>query len=848
MTLPIEEVIPQLRAALAGHPCAVLQAPPGAGKTTLVPLALLDEPWLAGRSIVILEPRRLAARAAATRMAALLGEQPGATAGYRVRFESRVSARTRIEVVTEGILTRRLQTDSALDGVGLVIFDEFHERHLDGDLAFALTLDVQRGLREDLRVLVMSATLDSAALSRLLGNAPVITSQGRSFPVNVQYCERDPAGSLAEAVVRTVGSALREQEGDVLVFLPGAREIRQTGALLGAGPARELADILPLHGDMSWAQQDRAIRPRGSASRRKVVLATPIAETSLTIEGITIVVDSGYARVPQFDPRSGLTRLVTQRISRASADQRSGRAGRTAPGVCVRLWSESTQRGLVPQTQAEIRTADLAPLALELAVWGVHDADSLSWLDAPPAAAFARARALLHELGALDDGGQVSDPGRNMARLPLHPRLSRMLLMACDLGQGPLGCDIAALLGERDIFTGNARRCCDIDTRLEVLKEFRIHGPAAALARGASAERCARVDEVARQFRRLVSAAGNDPVRSATDAGRLLALAYPDRIAMQRSSGSPRYVLASGRGARLPEQETGLRLPFLAVADADPAAPETSGPAPAEGLIHLAAPLCAEDVEQLFPQQLRIVETVRWDVRQEAVVARREKRLGALLLSGAPLTSASADGLRAAALDGVRQLGLQVLPWSREARQWQARILCMRGWFPQEDWPDMCDRTLVDTLGDWLEPHLDGVTRREHFTRLDLARILGERLDYARRQQLGVDAPTHLRMPSGSLVALEYQADAPPVLAVKLQELFGLGDTPRVARGRVPVTLHLLSPARRPIQVTQDLRGFWDRTYAEVRRELKGRYPKHPWPDDPWKAVPTARTRRRGAS
>ncbi|MDA8362607.1 MAG: ATP-dependent helicase HrpB [Gammaproteobacteria bacterium] len=852
MTLPIEEAIPQLRAALAAHRSVVLQAPPGAGKTTRVPVALLGESWLAGRSIVILEPRRLAARAAAARMAQHFAEPVGATAGYRIRFENRVSARTRIEVVTEGILTRRLQADPMLDGVGMVVFDEFHERHLHGDLALALTLDIQRGLREDLRVLVMSATLDGAAVARLLGQAPVISSPGSSFPVSVQYCERDPAGLSVETVAQTVAGALCTHAGDVLAFLPGAREIHRARELLEGMLPRDTAEVLPLYGDLPWALQERAILSSGPGNRRKVVLATTIAESSLTIDGVRVVVDSGYARVPQFDPKSGLTRLVTQRISRASAEQRSGRAGRTAPGICLRLWSENTHRGLMPQALAEIRGADLAPLALELAAWGVGDAASLSWLDPPPAAALAQANDLLRQLDAIDASGRITDIGRRMAQLPLHPRLSHMLMAAREPRLAALACDVAAVISERDVLAGEARQSCDLSARIDALREFRAGGRRAAQARGADPERCMRADQASRQFRRLIAATAPDDVCAATDIGALVALAYPDRIAMQRAGAGSRYVLVNGRGARLPELETGLRQPFLAVANADPAPPEAAGggrrpgaAANSEGLIHLAAVVDGDALERLFPGRVCSEDVVRWDAQQQSVIARRERRMGALLLASAPVTGAPAAQLRAAVLEGVRQLGLQVLPWSGEARQWQSRVLCMRSWFPEEDWPDVSDHALAATLDEWLAPHLDGITRREQFARLDLVRILAGSLDWDQVRRLERDAPARIRVPSGSLITLEYQTDAAPVLAVKLQELFGLADTPRVARDRVPVTLHLLSPARRPIQVTQDLCGFWNRTYAEVRKELKARYPKHPWPDDPWKALPTARSVRR---
>jgi ATP-dependent helicase HrpB len=836
MTLPIEEALPRLREALTGHASVVLQAPPGAGKTTLVPLALLDELWLKGKSIVMLEPRRLAARAAAGRMSQLRNETVGELVGYRIRFESKVSKATRIEVLTEGILTRRLQNDPALEGVGLVIFDEFHERHLHADLALALCLDSQRGLRDDLKILVMSATLDGAAVSRLLNNAPIITSEGRSFPVDVKYLPRDPEGRLPITTAAAVQRALEEQAGDALVFLPGAREIRQTQELLTPVLGGDI-EVLPLYGDLPWESQQRAIQPSGG--RRRVVLATPIAETSLTIEGVRIIVDAGFARVPQFDPVSGLTRLVTQRISRASAEQRAGRAGRTAPGVCYRLWSETTQRGLIPQAIPEIKGADLAPLALELAAWGVQDAVNLAWLDPPPAASLAQARALLTELDALDDTGRITAAGNALAQLPLHPRLAHMLRVAGTMQRGALACDIAALLSDRDIFKGEARRSCDLAERVEVLQEFRRDGRKAAQARGADANACQRIEQAARQWRQLIRARVDEALSVDPDEiGLLLALAYPDRIAMQRAPHEPRYQLANGRGARLPAWELRLRQPFLVAASTDAGA---SG----EGIIYLAASVRPESLVQHFAAHIHKEEEVRWDTEQQAIVARRVERLGALVLDASPIRDADPERRRAAMLDGIRALGIEALPWTDEARQWQARVLSMCQWFPEENWPNVADSALAATLDDWLAPFLDGITRRDHLTRLDMPGILKARLDWKQGQQLDSDAPTHLAVPSGSQLKLEYKPGESPVLAVKLQEMFGLADTPRIARGRVPVTLQLLSPARRPIQVTQDLRGFWERTYAEVKKELKGRYPKHPWPDDPWNAVPTARAKRR---
>jgi ATP-dependent helicase HrpB len=835
-TLPIEAVLPQIRSALATSSAVVLQAPPGAGKTTFVPLALLDEPWLAGKSIVMLEPRRLAARAAAGRMSQLRNEPVGETVGYRIRFESKVSNKTRIEVLTEGILTRRLQNDPSLEGVGLVIFDEFHERHLHADLALALTVDSQRGLRDDLKILVMSATLDGAAISRLLDNAPIVTSEGRQFSVEVKYLPRDPEGRLPEIVAAAVQAALKEEQGDALVFLPGAFEIRRTQELLEPALGGAV-DVLPLYGDLPWELQQKAIAP--TQGRRRVVLATPIAETSLTIEGVRIIVDSGYVRVPQFDPNSGLSRLVTQRISRASAEQRAGRAGRTAPGVCYRLWGENTQRGLIPQAIPEIRGADLAPLALELVAWGVTDASKLCWLDPPPAASLAQAHELLTELDALDADGRLTEAGKAMAQLPLHPRLAHMLRAAAAMKLGPLACDIAALLSERDIFVGEAKRSCDLTARIEAMQGFR-RGGRKALPGGCDANASQRVEQASRQWRRLIQSREDETVKiDPDDAGLLLALSYPDRIAMQRSPGEVRYLLANGRGARLPEWELRLRQPLLVAATID----AREG----EGLIYLAATLKPDALYEHFVSHIHTDEEVRWDEAQEAVLAQRVERFGALTLDSRPIQKADPDKLRAAMLDGVKCLGLAALPWSDEARAFQARVLSMRAWFPEENWPDVSDAALADSLAEWLGPYLDGVTRRAHLARLDLLAILKARLDWQQGQQLDRDAPTHLEVPSGSRLKLDYSPGESPVLAVKLQEMFGCADTPRVARGRVPVTLHLLSPARRPIQVTQDLKGFWERTYSEVKKELKGRYPKHPWPDDPWSAVPTRRTKPRGA-
>ncbi|MCK9531979.1 MAG: ATP-dependent helicase HrpB [Gammaproteobacteria bacterium] len=826
--LPIDAVLADITGTLARNANLVLQAPPGAGKTTRVPLALLDAPWLQGRRIVMLEPRRLATRAAAERLAAELGEKVGGTVGYRIRFENRVSAATRIEVVTEGILTRRLQRDPELSGVGLVIFDEFHERHLHSDLALALCVDAQRGLREDLKLLVMSATLDGGPVARLL-DAPVITSEGRSHPVDVRYLARDPEGPLPEIMRAAVTRALAETRGDILAFLPGAGEIQRTRDLLTDLPHE--VQVHTLYGDMPMDAQQRAIAP-DRQGRRKVVLATNIAETSLTIEGVAVVIDSGFARVPRFDPNTALTRLDRVRIARASADQRAGRAGRLGPGVCYRLWGENTQRGLVPFAAAEIAEADLAPLALELALWGA-DADGLVWLDPPPHAALAQARDLLKELDILDGHGRITAAGREIAEWPVHPRLGHLLREGRRLGLAALACDVAALLSERDVFRGPARDA-DLSLRLDALRAFRRGGRDGARRLDADPNACASVNRAAEQYRRLLDAKDADDDDATL--GVLLAFAYPDRIAQLRSDGE-RLLLANGRGARLPQGSHLAKTPWLVAAVLDGRGDDSR--------VRLAAEITLAQLRSHFQHRIESREVVRFDERRDGVTATREERLGALVLESKPLATPPPGAITAALLDAVRSRGLSVLPWSDTARELVARVESLRHWLPEEGWPDLSEAALLGTLEDWLAPYLDGLTRLEHLVRLNLYDILLARLDWAMQKRLEEGAPTHIAVPSGSRKRLTYKVGESPVLAVKLQEMFGQADTPRVAFGKVPVTLHLLSPAQRPIQVTQDLKGFWERTYAEVKKELKGRYPKHPWPDDPWSAVPTARAKPR---
>jgi ATP-dependent helicase HrpB len=824
--LPVLETLEPLKAALSSAGRAVLATPPGSGKTTVVPLALLDEPWLQGRKILMLEPRRLATRAAAARMASLLGEKVGERVGYQIRFDRKTSAATRIEVITEGLLTRRLQADPELPGVGLVIFDEFHERSLDADLALALTLDARTNLNPALCVLVMSATLDTQAVSRLLGDAPVIASAGQLYPVEVRYLSPGADPPLDAVVAHGVITALDQTEGDILAFLPGAREIRGAQRRLEARISSGI-DIMPLFGDMDGAAQDAVLKP-APAGRRKVILATNIAQTSLTIEGITTVVDGGYARVARFDRGSGANRLETQRISRAAADQRAGRAGRLGPGIAYRLWSAEQQGRLVAQDTAEILASDLARLALELAVWGVSDPATLAWLDLPPAKAWQSARSLLHELDALDSEGRITAHGRALARLPTSPRRGHMLLTAQAQGLGGLASDIAVLLEERDgRFDG-----ADLALRLQALRDGRSAGFDSASRR--------RMQDAARQLQRLLSVSEPDHVDEA-DVGRIVAWAYPERIARRRPGQAAgekeiRYQCADGGEASLRAQDPLSRSEWLAIAHWEPGSTRR---------IYLAAAVAGTAIEQDHAEHIHWHAECHWDAQSSSVVAEEQRRLGQLVLARRDQRGGSAEAVCGAMLEGIRMLGLAVLPWDDTSRQWQARVLSLRDWRAQEAWPDVSDAALIDGLEAWLGPYLDGIRRREHLARLDLPGILNSMLDYNQQQALARLAPTHLSVPSGSRIALVYDPPGPPVLQVKLQELFGLNDTPTVNEGHTRVSLHLLSPARRPIQVTQDLAGFWARTYPEVKKELKGRYPRHPWPEDPHTAPPTARAKRR---
>ena len=826
--LPITAALPELAAALSRPGLAVLQAPPGAGKSTGVPLALLDAPWLSGQRMLVLEPRRLAARAVANRMASLLGESVGETVGYRMRLDTKVGPRTRIEVVTEGILTRQLQRDPALEGVGLVIFDEFHERSLQADLGLALTLDVRRQLRPQLRLLVMSATLDGAAIARLLDDAPLISAPGLSFPVETRYAERDSNDYLDRQVAAAIHRALREDEGDLLVFLPGAGEIRRVESLLSG---KIDAQLHPLYGDLPREAQDQAIQP-APAGQRKIVLATNIAETSLTIEGVRVVIDAGLERRNLFDPRSGMNRLETVQISLASADQRRGRAGRVAPGVCYRLWTEARQRSLAAYTPAEIVSADLASLALELACWGTGDPAELAWLTPPPAGPLAQARELLQTLGALDGDERITAHGREMHRLGTHPRLAHLLVCAQQAGVASTGCALAALLGERDILrTRPNERDADLRTRLELLARQTDtvgHADRHALR---------QVQRSAESFARQLGLRGKPGNIDMHEAGWLLASAYPDRIGRARAPGSGRYQLSNGRGAFFAEPQSLASNEFLVIPELDAGQREAR--------IFAAAPLSLKDIEQHFGDAIQDTGRVYWDEREQAVLARRQRSLGQLILSDAASPDPDRTQIAVAMLEGIRSMGLDALPWNAELRQWQARtrLSCEAQPDATPPWPDVSDAVLLTTLESWLLPWLDGVSRRTHLPRLDLRAALHGMLSWQQQQRLDEFAPTHLAVPSGSRIAIDYLDGPIPSLSVRLQEVFGLGETPRIAGGRIGVLLKLLSPARRPVQVTRDLESFWRTAYHDVRKELKGRYPKHYWPEDPHQAEPTRRAR-----
>jgi ATP-dependent helicase HrpB len=821
--LPIDEVVPTLKTALVSSLRVVLSAPPGAGKTTRVPLTLLDVAWLKGRRILMLEPRRLAARRAATYMAQLLGERVGKTVGYRIRGDAIVGDQTRVEVVTEGIVTRMLHAAPELPGVGLVIFDEFHERSIHADLGLAFTLDVQKHLRDDLRVLVMSATLDGVAVAHLLGEAPIVESAGKAFPVETRYARFVSDKPLETRVADVISRALASEEGDILVFLPGMREIRKVDEKLQARPPEDTV-VYMLHGDLPPRVQEAALAPvpRG---KRKVILSTSIAETSLTIDGVRIVIDSGLVRAARFDARRGMSGLVTLPVSRAVADQRRGRAGRQGPGVCYRLWTEHEHKQLPAYPVPEIRTSDLAHAALDLALWGAPGGEGLAFLDPPPAAHLTQAQTVLRDLGAMTKDEKLTRHGRSMAELPIHPRLAHMIIKGKTLGCGEAACELAALLEEQDFLGGGAARDADLLSRVE---EFRQGRGITAGVR----------DRVISQIQRLKEIMKIGRSRStAPETGALVALAYPERVARKRRERPGLYQLAGGTTAALLAGSTLSRHEFLAVADVDVGSGEAK--------IYLAAPLNGADIETTFASEIITERKVEWNTKESKVTARNVRRLGAVTLSEQAIEPDEEEALKLI-VEGVRQAGLGCLPWNKDADRFRARVQWAKKSLPElSELPDLSNESLMETLTLWLAPFIQGMQKLGQLGRLNLTEILRSQLSPRQLRELDRLVPPSIVVPSGSRVTLDYNIADYPSLSVKLQELFGLTETPRIGGGKIPITIYLLSPAARPLAVTQDLHSFWQNAYPKIRSQLRARYPKHLWPDDPLTATPTRKTIRK---
>ena len=816
-TLPIDDALAMLAATLATGPNAVLVAPPGAGKTTRVPLALLEEAWTNGKSIILLEPRRLAARAAASRMAETLGEQVGETVGLRIRMESRASARTRILVVTEGVFTRMILDDPMLESVASVLFDEFHERSLDADLGLALALDAQGGLREDLRLLVMSATLDGARVARLMRDAPVVESAGRAYPVETTYFGRDPAERIEPAVERAILRALDRETGSVLAFLPGQGEIERVARALSAKISNPAIIVAPLYGALDRRAQDRAVLP-ARQGQRKIVLATSVAETSLTIEGVRVVIDSGLARIPRFEPDIGLARLETVRAARASVDQRRGRAGRTEPGVCYRLWEEAATGALPAFAAPEILSADLSGLALDLASWGVRERTALAFLDPPPAAAWAEAQKMLQALGALAADGAITDEGRAIRQLPLPPRLARMVLDAGSLGAGETAAEIAVLLSERGL--GGAS--VDLADRLELFRRER--SSRAQAARG-----------MARGWARAARQGGGD-VAEEPSVGALLSLAFPERVAQAR--GKPgEFLMANGRAAAVEPHDPLAKAAFVAVAEA-------TGKA-SQARILAAAAIEPAEIERMFADAIETRREIAFDRTKGALRARETRKLGALTLDQRNLPVEPDETTAKLLAEGIAALGVDRLPWSPRLKQLRARIAFLRR-AEGEEWPDTGDRALAATAVDWIAPFLASARGLDDISEDMLAAALESLLPWDMRRRLDAEAPTHFETPAGSRVAVDYESGDEPAISARVQEFFGLKDHPLLAGGRVKPVLHLLSPAHRPVQTTSDLPRFWAGAWADVKKDMKGRYPRHVWPDDPASAAATTRAKPRG--
>ena len=812
--LPIIEIIPDLKKGLAEHNTLILQAAPGAGKSTYLPLQLLNEPWLAGKKIILLEPRRLAAKTVASRLAFQLNEEVGETVGYKIRFENKISKSTRLEILTEGILTRMLQEDGALENIGLVIFDEFHERSLHADLALALTREIQTILRPDLRILIMSATIDGEKLSSVLNNAPIITSKGRQHPIKFNYEGADEKIPLHLQMARVIKKAMNENSGDILAFFPGAGEIARTAEILEREKIN--AKIFPLFGDMPIHLQQEAILPAKNGER-KIVLATSLAETSLTIEGVNIVVDCGFSRVPKFDTRSGLTRLETIRVTKDSADQRAGRAGRLGPGICYRLWTEGFNHHLVPHRSAEILDADLAPLVLELSNWGTEEINSLTWLSPPPAGTVMQAKELLEQLGALEKN-KISVRGKEMLRLPTHPRIAHLLIEGRKSKQHSLACDIAALLEERDPLPKEAG--ADLVLRIEVLRKFRRKEFV-----NADKKRLERIERIAQQWRKLIGTEIENSNPNHEEVGKLIAAAYPERIGKMETQG--RFRLANGRMAKLEDGDSLINEKWLAISNLD-------GGTSKDGKIYIAAPLNPKDISYLASEK----KTIEWDDKKGELIAKIEKRVGEIILESKAIKNISDEEKIEILIDAVRKNGMELLDWKEEVTDWLARIECAKKWNESGNWPTVNREYLLSNAMEWLAPYLSQVKRKEDFKKLDLLTILSSTLSYEQQHRLEKLVPEKIIVPSGSFIRIQYNADGNfPVLAVRLQELFGMLETPTVCDGKIKLMMHLLSPAYRPVQVTQDLMSFWQNTYPEVRKELRMRYPRHSWPEDPFTAI-----------
>jgi ATP-dependent helicase HrpB len=831
--LPIYEVLPELEKTFLGGSSAVLMAPPGAGKTTAVPLALLDSVWMEEKRMILLSPRRLATRAAAHRMAVMLGEKTGETIGYRMRMERMIGRKTRVEVVTEGVFIRMIQNDPSLESVGMVIFDEFHERSLNADLALSFCMEVQSTLRPDLRMLVMSATLDTEPVAALLGQAPVITCHGRAHEVTTHYLEKESRTNIQELVLATVLQGLSMEIGSMLVFLPGEGEIRSLQGVLEEKITDRRVMITPLYGNLPRVEQERAIMPAATGFR-KVVLATSIAETSLTIQGIRLVVDSGLMRVPFFDARTAMTGLNIIQVSRASARQRRGRAGRIESGVCFRIWTKGSHHRLVANNTPEILNSDLTSLVLELALWGISQPGQLEWIDGPPSGAFRQARELLVMLGGIDADGRITRHGKKMVALGLHPRLAHMLIGSERMGYGQSACELAAILVERDIIK-KARGISDADlrTRIQAMESFRTGGNFKHFLQAVDRAACRRVEKYSRLLFQKLRPVSGEKRKDVT--GKLLALAYPDRIGKRRPGGGGRFLFANGRGAFFPEIEPLSTEDYIVAAHLDAGIRESR--------IYLAAPFSLEALESLFPERITSINVVKWDNRSKRVLSRRQRTFGALVLRDDPLHNPSGNEVTREMITGIRMNGVQSLPWNRESRMLQARIMLLHDSSMGSHWPDVSDDSLLASLEEKFVSYLYGVTSFDQLKRVNLKKLILSALDWRGRRDLDRLAPERVTVPSGSSIKLDYLTGDVPVLPVRIQELFGINETPVIAGGKVALVLHLLSPAHRPVQMTRDLQSFWVNTYPDVRKDLKSRYPKHFWPSDPLSAVPTSRVK-----